>query len=82
MEYAILIEQAISEIFVEDGESPVHIDVNELAKDDNATAFFHALANVVPNHIYGKFTGKNITYLEFNHQANMMCFEYLNRADE
>ncbi|MGL4956784.1 MAG: hypothetical protein ACRC9X_06365 [Bacteroidales bacterium] len=48
----------------------------ELREGDNLTYFFHALATVVPVYFYDEFTGKNCGFLEFNHIANSLIFQY------
>ena len=75
MTYAALISEKIGELIDEE------ISMEELQEDDNLTEFFHALANVAPNLIYGGIVGSNVNSLEFNHLANKLCFQYLNRSE-
>ena len=74
LEYAAMITSSISDMF-EEG-SDYHIDQEELAEGDNLTHFLHALANVVPTHIFNDITGDKKNQLEFNHTANHLCFQY------
>ena len=78
IQYAAKISGAIGEL-LENEDSEYQIDKEELLQGDNLTEFFHALANVAPAHIFNKFTGSDKNYLEFNHIANQLCFQYSNR---
>lgn len=75
-EYAVIILAHLQEML--SGESENKIDIEELADDKNATAFFHALANLAPTIIYQKLTGQEVDIVEFNHIANRMCFQFAN----
>lgn len=72
MEYAVHISAALQELFEKGSEH--EIDKKELFEGDNLTEFMHALANVVPTHMFNKITGKDYGYLDFNHLANELCF--------
>ena len=80
IEYAGLITGAIGQMLLLD-DSEYHIDQEELLKDDNMTHFIHALANVASTHIYNELTGDNLNHLDFNHIANKLCFQYMNKVD-
>tara|TARA_R110002167_G_scaffold72854_1_gene204536 strand:+ start:19 stop:285 length:267 start_codon:yes stop_codon:yes gene_type:complete len=75
LEYAILIQSAISEVFEEDSDN--YICAAELNEGENLTHFFHALANIVPTNIYNRITSNEENQLEFNHTANLLCFQYM-----
>ncbi len=77
-EYAILIAAKISELFDEDDES--YISEEDLFDDENLTQFIHAMANAAPNIMYNNITGDNKNNLEFNHLANGLCFQYMNKV--
>jgi hypothetical protein len=79
LQYAAMLSGKIAEIF--DEESEYHIDQQELQEGDNLTHFFHALANVMPNHLYNKITGDDKNNLEFNHIANQLVFQYSKKQD-
>ena len=79
LQYAAQISGAIGEMFNEDSEW--QIDQEELQEGDNLTHFIHALANIAPAHIYNKITSDDKNHLEFNHIANQLCFQYMNKAD-
>lgn len=79
-EYAVALMSAIGELFEEN--SDYHIDTKEFSEGDNLTHFINALANVVPTAIYNDFTGDSKNYLEFNHIANRLVFQYSIREVE
>lgn len=76
LQYAAMLTGKVSELFDEDVESDYHIDQNEFKDDSNLTDFIHALANVMPTHLFNKVTGGDKNQLEFNHIANQLCFQY------
>ena len=79
VQYAVCLKAHIAEIF--EDETSNHIDFSELSDNDNAKAFFHALATAVPASLYNNMTSDNKNHLEFNHLANQLCFEY-SKVDE
>ena len=79
LQYAAMLSGKIAEIFDEDSE--YHIDQKELQDSDNLTHFFHALANIMPNHLFNKITGDDKNNLEFNHIANQLVFQYSKKND-
>lgn len=79
LQYAAMLSGKIAEIF--DEESEYHIDQEELQEGDNLTHFFHALANIMPNHLFNKITGDDKNNLEFNHIANQLVFQYSKKRD-
>lgn len=79
LHYAAMLIEKVVEIF--DEESEYHIDQEELLEGDNLIHFFHALANIMPNHLFNKFTGNNKDNLEFNHIANQLVFQYSKKQD-
>lgn len=78
-EYAIKLLGAIRSVF--DLESDNYISLTELEEGTNLTEFFHALANTAPAMVYESFTNENLNNLEFNHLANRLCFQYVNKVD-
>lgn len=80
LQYAAMITGAIGSMFEEDSEWAV--DQEELMEGDNLTHFIHALANVAPAHVFNNLTGDSKNHLEFNHVANQLCFQYMNKARE
>jgi len=70
-QYSAIISGAIAEK-IEDGE----LSIEELTEDNNMTHFIHAIANMVPTHFYNNLIGDEKNHLEFNHLANMLCFQY------
>lgn len=74
IEYGKKIYGAIRYMFNED--SAFHIDIRELSKEGNATAFVHAMATVAPNLMYGELTKDRKNNLEFNHMANQLVFQF------
>ena len=80
LEYSAKITLAIIDMFNEESEN--HIDMKELKEGNNLTEFLHALANVAPNHLFNTITGSSKNHLEFNHVANKLCFQFMNRDEE
>ena len=76
-EYARKIIAVVTEMFDEDSECEYKID--DLHEDNNATAFFHALANLAPALIYNRFTKEGVNLLQFNHIANQLIFQKTER---
>jgi hypothetical protein len=81
LQYAAMLSGKIAELFDEDSESDFHIDQQELQEGDNLTHFFHALANIMPTHLFNKITGDDKNNLEFNHIANQLVFQYSKKKD-
>lgn len=79
LQYAAMLSGKIAEIF--DEESEYHINQEELQEGDNLTHFFHALANIMPTHLFNKITGDDKNNLEFNHIANQLVFQYSKKQD-
>ena len=79
LKYAAILSGKISEIF--DEESEWHIDKEELKDENNLTDFIHALANIMPTHVFNTFTGDEKNHLEFNHIANQLVFQYLKKSE-
>lgn len=73
MTYAVQINGALNELFEEDSPHYLGDDFFETA---DIAQFLHALANVVPAQLYEKVTGRGGSYLNFNHVANVLCFQY------
>lgn len=76
IEYAVLIQEVLSQLLNE--QSDCYID----DLDDNLTEFFHALATVAPTFLFNRITNSDKNYLEFNHIANQLVFQYTNLVDE
>lgn len=80
LKYAALIQSAIGEMFEED--SDYHVSVEQLSEGENLKHFIHALANVVSATIFNNLTGQENNFLEFNHIANALCFEFMSKEPE
>ena len=74
VEYAVKLNDQIAEIFREDSEN--YINMEEFEDGENATAFIHALANIMPARLYNKLTNSDKNLLEFNHIANQLVFQF------
>lgn len=72
-EYTIKILDQLQQLFEESNENKIVL--TELEDNTNATAFFHALANLAPTVVYSKLTQKDIDTLDFNYIANRLCFQ-------
>lgn len=76
-QYAAILTAKIGEVIEEDGE----ISGEELGEGDNLTHFFHALANIMPTHVFNSITGDEKNNLEFNHIANQLVFQYSKKKE-
>lgn len=76
IEYAVKLNEQIAAMFDEDCEN--YINPSDFDEENNATAFFHALANVMPTRFYNKMTNSDEDVLAFNHIANRLCFQFSN----
>lgn len=74
MVYAMVISEALSEVVKEYYE--------DLEDEENLTHFVHAMANVAPATITAVLTGENHGYVDFNHIANKLCFQFGRLVDE
>lgn len=81
LQYAAMLSEKIAELFDKGIESQFKIDQKELQEGDNLTHFFHALANIMPTHLFNKITGDDKNSLEFNHIANQLVFQYSKKQD-
>lgn len=73
IEYATLITEAITDKMEEDEMDFRYIDW---------TAFIYALSTVAPATMYNKLMGEEKNFLEFNHIANQLCFQYGMKDDK
>ena len=80
-QYAAIIQCAIAEMLNEDSESEYKISLSDFDDEDKATAFLHALANVVPCSIYRKLTKDDVDILGFNHIANRLVFQFTKEVE-
>lgn len=69
--YTILILDAVRKLIKSKAITP-----SELIHEENLKWFIHALANMVPTHIYNKLSGQEKNCLEFNYVANQLVFEF------
>lgn len=81
LQYAVLLQSQIAAMFKEDSDN--YIDPNDFEDEENCTAFFHALANVMPCNLFNKLTGEDVDVLGFNHNANRLIMQFCNtNSDE
>lgn len=80
-QYAAIIQGAIAEMLNEDSESDYKISLSDFNDEDKATAFLHALANIVPCNIYKKLTQDDTDILGFNHIANRLVYQFTKSED-
>lgn len=73
LQYSTKLQSHIAGIFREDCEWQINLD--ELSEEANATAFFHALANIVPTRFYSEMVDADTDILRFNHIANHLIFQ-------
>lgn len=74
--YAALIQAHLADMLSEDSESDYKISLDEFKDEQKATAFLHALTNIVPCNIYKKLTGDDVDILGFNHIANRLVCQF------
>lgn len=79
-QYAVKLNDQIVAMFNEDSENYINID--ELEDEENATAFLHALANVMPTRLFNKLTNNDKNLLEFNHIANQLVFQFSKSVEQ
>lgn len=75
LQYSAKINAQIGEMLANE-DSDNYIGIKELVEGENLKEFFHALATVAPCFIFNKMTNENKNHIEFNHVANLLCFEY------
>lgn len=80
IQYAAILSSQFSEIF--DTDHANSIDLEDFEESENIKAFIHALASLLPCSIYNRLTGDNKNHLEFNHLANQLCFEYMDKPNK
>lgn len=74
-QFAAVIIDRLASIFDKEGED-FSYDLEQLAEDGELTEFIFALACVVPAKLFNEITGNDKNYLEFNHLANQLCFQF------
>lgn len=79
LQYAAILSAKISEVFDENSEN--YISESELEDSDNATMFIHALANVMPCYIFNTMMDENKNWIDFNHVANKLIFQYSKKEE-
>lgn len=73
-EYAEKLIAAVKEVF--NKESEYYIGVDEIRKGNNANAFIHALATLMPTVITNCLLTDSYDMLAFNHLANGLIMEF------
>ena len=76
-QYTSQISSKIAELFDEEEGS---LTFKEISDNERFKCFVFALscASAI---IFNKLSNSEKTYLEFNHMANMLCFEFMKHAD-
>ena len=80
MIYTYLVYRQIIEM-LRDEECSNYVDIAELQDTKNMTAFIHALSSAACQ-VYNKLTGNEVNFLEFNHIANQLCFQFAKLEDK
>jgi len=75
VEYTSIIVDCLNQLLEKDND--FSLDTDELIEGENLSIFFHALSTVVPSHFFQILTGNKKSFLEFNHLANHLCFQYM-----
>ena len=78
-EYQLKIIAALIEGCFDDEGGDNYISVSEMKESKTLSEFFHALANCVPVFFYTQFVDDKVNLLDFNHIANKLCFQFLNK---
>ena len=77
-QYQLKIIAALQEgCFDEDSDN--HISFSEMKESETLPEFFHVLANCVPTFFYTQLVDDEVNLLDFNHIANKLCFQFLNK---
>ena len=79
MRYAMILSQAVAEVFNEDSE--YYIDLEEVESNGESTEFAHALLNVMPSIVSSDLLGTPSNLIDSNHVANKLCFQYGTKND-
>ncbi|MEL3904433.1 MAG: hypothetical protein P1P63_04910 [Treponemataceae bacterium] len=74
-EFAAVMIDRLATIFDKDSED-FSYDLEQLSNDGELTEFFFALACVVPAILFNNITEQDKDYLQFNHLANQLCFQF------
>ena len=74
-EFAAVMIDRLATVFDKDSED-FSYDLKQLSEDGELTEFFFALACVVPAMLFNNITGEDKNYLQFNHLANQLCFQF------
>ncbi len=78
IEYATQIKAQVDEMLRGDDECTNSIDLQELGENNNAAHFLHAFTAVAAMY-HERFTQKQTDYLGFNHIANRLCIQFMQR---
>ncbi|MDR3132538.1 MAG: hypothetical protein LBU42_00745 [Prevotellaceae bacterium] len=73
-QYTMCILSQLTSVF-DDDECGNYIPLSEMGEGANLKCFIHALtcASAI---LFNRLTGDNKNFLEFNHVANSLCFEF------
>lgn len=74
-EFSAVIIDRLASIFDNESED-FSFDLEQLNEEGELTEFMFALACVVPTTLFNTITGQDKNYLEFNHIANQLCFQF------
>lgn len=75
--YAEKLISLVSQIFDDESEIGIKIDIDDFEDDDNTTAFIYALAVIMPCHFYQAISDiDHCTYIDFNHLTTKLSFQF------
>lgn len=77
LEYSEKVTRVLGLLF--NKESEFCLNEFELGEDVDVKNLIHAFANVAPCYLYNKITGEDADWLEFNHLANHLNFEFMTK---
>lgn len=81
-QYTQKIGSALTEILNPDSENFIGEEVTE--NPDDFTLFLHCLCNIAPQMIVSKLQNEVEfdSFLDFNHFANKLCFQFMKKSEE
>jgi hypothetical protein len=79
IQFSASISNCLAQLFDDESHFAINIDV---ADEEQVKDFIWALSTTVPCNMWSKISGNKINFLEFNHIANMLCFENMTMKNE
>jgi hypothetical protein len=77
--YTLYVFSQLSEM-LSDENCNYYVSLQELQDNENLKCFIYALS-CASAMLFNRMTGGEKTWLEFNHIANSLCFEFMNKSN-